>query len=552
LLYNVYMSCRLNFMENVWHETYSYEFHAEWSFIVRNSRLLSKKAVLYCLIALYIAVNLIYLTRYPFVHSDEPWLSGLSRNILEKGDYSVTEAFFDLKERHPHAIKIVFHTIQIIFIKLMGYSIFTFRFISLVFGLLTLFFMYRLGNEIFKAPGIALTAAALLAVDAQFMYAAHFARQEIIILFLFVLGLWYKITNSEAHSYKNDMILGCIIGLSIGIHPNSFIISLPFGLIYLYEILFLKERSFKSLAVLIATVAGFAAVFVSLSLYFDPRFISNYSNFGSEFDVFDPIHSKLGQIKYFYLKLFYRVSGTYYTPDIRLQFFLFGTVLIVSVFKLLRNKNNLSAERNIVFILLAIAAVNAGIIIIGRFNQTSIVFVFPLFYILVLYMLEGLAPKPRNAIAAVLITALTVSSALNYAEYKDNSYKAYLAEISKEVKPWNETLGNLNTEYYFENGKLHDYRNLAFLRSKGMSFEEYIRDNKIEYIIYSEELDLIHELRPKWDGIYGPIDWYEEMRSFIENNCELKHEFTDSYYGIRIVRYIGLKDWKIKIYRVVY
>jgi len=471
---------------------------------------------------------------------------------MEKGDYSVTEAFFDLKERNPHAIKIIFHTIQILFIKLMGYHIFTFRFISLCFGLLTLYFTYKLGIAVSNSAASALLTVLLLAADVQFIYASHFARQEIIILFIFMLGLWYKVTTSEADGMKRDIVLGILIGLSIGIHPNSFIISLPFGLIYIYEIFILKERKFRSLAAYAATAACFAALFAAVSMHFDPNFITNYSNYGSEFDVFDPITSKLGSIGYFYLKLFYRVSGTYYTPDIRFQFFLFGTALLVSIFKLTRNKSNDLQKRKIIFIILAIAAVNTGIILIGRFNQTSIVFIFPLFYLLVAYMPEGLAPKYRYTIAAILIAALAAFTISNYIEYKDNSYSSYLNEISQAVKPWDETLGNLNSEYYFENERLHDYRNLAFLKDKGMSFEEYIRGNNIKYIIFSEELDLIHELRPKWDGIYGPLDYYDEMRAFIENNCVLMHEFTDSFYGIRIVRYMNLKEWKIRIYKVAY
>ncbi|HWQ31136.1 MAG TPA: glycosyltransferase family 39 protein, partial [Negativicutes bacterium] len=487
-----------------------------------------------------------------FVHSDEPWLSGLSRNIMEKGDYSVTETFFDLMERHPHAIKIIFHTIQIIFIKLMGYSIFTFRLISLCFGLLTIYFTYRLGSAAFGSRKTALAGAAMLAVDVQFIYASHFARQEIIILFLLVLGMWYKLKNAEAPELKHDAVIGIIIGLAIGIHPNSFIISLPFGLIYLYEILVLKRRKLRSLLIYMATVACFAAFFVSLSLYFDPNFITNYSKYGNSFDVFDPITSKLGEVKYFYLKLYYGVSGTYYTPDIRFQFYIFGAALIISVYKLIKSKGKAITRSNITAILLAILAVNSGIVIIGRFNQTSIVFLFPLFYLLVAYAIEGLSSRYRYAVTALLLTALAFFTFSNYAEFRDNSYNSYLNEISSVIAPQEKTLGNLNSEYCFGNGILIDYRNLAFLRDNNISFAEYIRKNNIKYIIYSEELDFIHELRPKWDGIYGPLDYYDEMKAFLDSNCTLMHEFTDSYYGIRIVRYVGTKAWKIRIYRVDY
>jgi len=97
---------------------------------------------LYFFLLLFFIANLLSLTKFPFIHSDEPWLSGLSRNIMENKNYSVTETFFDLYERNPHAIKSIFHTIQIFFIKLFGYNIFSIRLVSLTFGVLSLLYFY--------------------------------------------------------------------------------------------------------------------------------------------------------------------------------------------------------------------------------------------------------------------------------------------------------------------------------------------------------------------------------------------------------------------------
>ncbi|HYE08690.1 MAG TPA: glycosyltransferase family 39 protein [Patescibacteria group bacterium] len=507
------------------------------------------KYLIIALFIFYIAISLFTLTRFPFVHSDESWLSGLSRNMLESRDYSVTEAFFDIKDRYPHAIKILFHTMQIIFMQLMGYSIFTFRLLSFLFGLLCIFFMYKLCKLIFHSTSGAWLAAVLLAIDVQFIYASHFARQEIIILFILLLGLWYKLKHYGDHAIMHDILLGCIIGLSIGIHPNSFIISLPFGLIYLYEI-FSKKRRFHSLVVLVGVVAGFAAFFVAISFYFDPHFISNYVKYGNEFEVFNPITSKLGEIKLFYQKLYYRVSGTYYTPNIKLQFFLFPATLIASIIKLIFNREPIEKQTRLISIILTLAAINVGIVLIGRFNQTSIVLVFPLFYILMIYVLESISPFYKTAVTALLIICISSFTLINYWEFRGNSYDKYIDQLAMAVQPGDQTLGNLNMEYYFQNGKLHDYRNLAYLEQKEMSFEDYIRKNNIEFILYSEELDLIYQLQPKWDGIYGSMDYYEEMKSFISKNCQLVHQYTDPFYGIRIVRYIGMKDWQIKVYKV--
>lgn len=509
------------------------------------------KSIIITLFIIYIAINLFTLTKFPFVHSDESWLSGLSRNIMENGDYSVTESFFDLKDRYPHAIKILFHTIQILFMKLMGYSIFTFRLISLLFGLLSLIFMYKLCKLIFNSARTAVAATLLLALDVQFIYASHFARQEIVILFILLFALWYKFRYGTSNALKHDIILGCIIGLSVGIHPNSFIIAIPFGFIYLYEIFITKTCKFHSLLTLVAVVGGFAATFVAISFYFDPHFVSNYAKFGNEFEIFNPLTSKLGEIKLFYQKLYYRVSGTYYTPNIKLQFFIFPMALVASIVMLFQRKAASENKVKMISVILALVAINAGIVIIGRFNQTSIVLVFPLFYILMFYLLKRFTPPYRITVVALLIAALTVSTSANYLEYKDNSYDKYLSQLAVAINPGSKTLGNLNTEYYFQNGSLYDYRNLAYLQQKGMTFEEYIRNNNIEFILYSEELDLIHQLQPKWDGIYGSMGYYEDMQSFIQENCQLVHQYTDPYYGVRIVRYIGMKDWNIKVYKVV-
>ena len=80
----------------------------------------------------YILISALFLTDFPWVHSDESWLAGLSRNIAETLDFSSTEPFFDAKTRYPHALKILFHALQIAVCSLAGYSITAVRLISLV------------------------------------------------------------------------------------------------------------------------------------------------------------------------------------------------------------------------------------------------------------------------------------------------------------------------------------------------------------------------------------------------------------------------------------
>ena len=71
----------------------------------------AKQNIFFIYLIIWFVINLLFLTQFPFVHTDEPWLSGLSRSILENDSPTVTEDFFDLYERHPHALKILFHTV---------------------------------------------------------------------------------------------------------------------------------------------------------------------------------------------------------------------------------------------------------------------------------------------------------------------------------------------------------------------------------------------------------------------------------------------------------
>src|SRR5665648_159848 len=102
-----------------------------------NKRIFNHPALLF--IFVYFLFNVLFLDKFPFIHSDESWLSGLSRNYLTLGTANTTEASFNIYPRFPHAIKIIFHFIQSIFIFAFSYSPFVVRLISLIFSCLTLY-----------------------------------------------------------------------------------------------------------------------------------------------------------------------------------------------------------------------------------------------------------------------------------------------------------------------------------------------------------------------------------------------------------------------------
>ena len=494
-------------------------------------------------LGLYFVCSLFFLDKFPFMHSDESWLSGLTRTMMHEGLDS-TETFFDLLPRYPHAIKSFFHIMQMPLIKMFGYGLFSVRLLSLIFSCAALFILYKIVLHFTGSKPSAFLSAAAVALDVQFIYASHFARQEIIVAFgIFIIYL-YIIKNAGVWSYKKDIITAVIIGTMIGIHPNAFIGALIAGSLYIYYIAVEKKFKVKNLAVLVGIVAGFALAFVGISYIFDAQFIAHYLKYGDHLGVTMTFSEKVRTIVPFYQKLWLGISGTYYTPWIKIQVVLFTAAIVIGAVYAFW-------DRKALLFLLPIAAVNLGYIIIGRYSQPSILFMFITCWVLVFYLLSKVNPIKIRVIATALLAAamLTVSS-LQIAPYMNNDYDDYLDEIKSVVPEDARVLANLNAGYAFAYGSLRDYRNLGYLDDNEMSFSDYVKSNGIEYIIYPEEMDFIYESRPVWNIVYGNIyPYYDDMGEFLAQECEVVHEFY-SPYGMRIVRFADDKEWSVKIYRV--
>ena len=493
-------------------------------------------------IVFWFALNLFFLTRFPLMHSDESWLSGLSRSMMG-GGLGAQEYFFDLLPRYPHAIKSVYHLLQMMFISVFGYRLFAVRLLSLVSGVLCLYAFYGLSKQFFEKP-FSLLAVAALSLNIQFLYTAHFARQEIIILSALVFSLYYFAKHRENWRLKNDLILGVVIGLSVGIHPSSFIVALAVGAVYLYDILFCINIKVKNLAWLVGMVAVFAGAFVALSYRFTPHFISNYLKYGDDLGTTRNFTAKVFEFPKFYQRLYAGTSVTYYLPNIKPYLILFGAGGMGALGFCFTQKRD-----RFVLPLAMLFAVNVGFLLIGRYSQPTIVFIFPFGLLLVLMLVHELKRMRYWLIGGLLALSL-VLSVWGIAPNLSNDYNVYLENINSMVPADAEVLANLNAEYAFDEDRLHDYRNLDYLDENQMTFEDYIETYEIGYIIYPQEMDYIYENRPIWNVLYGNIyPYYDDMKSFLENRCEEVGAFT-SPYAMRILAYSKDQSWAVRVYRV--
>jgi len=501
---------------------------------------LAKNAI-WIYLAVYFGLSLLILDKFPFMHSDESWLSGLTR-AMTAGGLNATEPFFDLWPRYPHAIKTLFHLMQMPLIAVFGYNLFAVRLLSLIFGTGALYLVYRIAQLISGSNIKALVMTVILSFDVQFLYASHFARQDIIIAFGILAVLYYILRYAEAWNWKRDIMVGVMTGLCVGIHPNSLIVALVAGSLYLY---YIARRQIKlhNLLILVGVVAGCAAVFVGLSLSFDNEFFTHYATVGEALGAGMSLPEKIAAFPGYYVKLFLQVSGTYYTPPIQLQLIVFALAALGAVTYAFK-------DHTVLRLLLPLVVVNAGFILIGRYSQPGVILMFPLGYLLVFALLDKLLKRWARLPAALLGAAVIALSVWSGAPYLNNDYDAYLNDIRVSVPSDAKVLANLNAEYAFDEGQLLDYRNLEYLEQGGLTFEEYIDSRGVEYIIYPEEMDYIYLHRPVWNILYGNLyPYYADMQRFLAERCTPVASFT-SPYAMRITGHMDDQDWTVTIYRV--
>ncbi|MGL1891558.1 MAG: glycosyltransferase family 39 protein [Spirochaetaceae bacterium] len=498
--------------------------------------------LVYVYLPLWFVINLLFLTRYPSVHSDEPWLSGLSRSMISNNSVNSTEDFFDLYERHPHGIKTLFHLLQISFIKIFSYSIFTIRLLSLVTGIFCLLLLYKVILKVFKTDKkslIALFVMVICSVDTLFLYLSHLGRQEIFLIF-FTLLMLNILLNRSIKPKQRGLLTGLILGLSVGFHPNSFIIAWPIGLYFLIEI-FRGRRQLSEGVIFIFSTLFMTSIFVALSFSFNPNFIQDYLTYGKPLGVLDTTDVKLLKLPNFYSKIFNQISGTYHNPNIKMQMLLFPIFLLFPILK----------RRNIISII-GFFGFNIGLFIIGKYSQPSIGLLTPFYYISVAIFIDILIESKKFKLLFMTpLLFLTLFFSIIEINREKESYHSYLNQITKIIPSDSNVLCGIINDYGFADGNIYDWRNLHYLKENNLTLRKYITDRDIEYIIIPDELYYIYKNRPYWNVLYGNTsDWFPRLNTFIENNCELINQFNSPGYGNRIVALRYLKQWNVKIYRV--
>ena len=518
----------------------------------------------------YTLLSFLTLTIFPRMHSDESWLGGLSMAYFTEKTPYTSEPFFDLYPRAIHLMKIWYHLITGLSLNILGYSLTAMRLPSLIAGLIALILWYLLLNQENHHPAIQLLWWLALAIMPHFIYTSHFSRQEIFLLVALLASylLWMK---ADQHPRFYDLI-PIMIGLSIGFHPNAFLLGVSFGLVYVYRLLH-KQIGWRTLMVYIGILGASAMTYISFSLIMNPSFFSGYLAYGDTLGVTAAPYDRLKNFYYFFYKLYHQIGGTYYLLDLRPYFFLALILMVLSIFTLFMGKKNRSTEMDrengqhidkayssLIESWLLIMGNLIGLLIIGRFNQTSIIFTLVHLYLIYLalynyvFWTNSNVPTRRPIIKKVLLTGLvllTLWQASNlYEELRSqptSDYEAYMDFLKANIPENAHVLGNLSGGFSIDPYHLYDIRNLYYLTG---DISDYIHTNQISYVVHYEEYDYIHR-NPKWQILYGDdTRYYDDYMAYLQAYGSPVATMTSPYYGNRIIQYQGDYPWQITIYKL--
>lgn len=497
---------------------------------------------------------------FPFVHSDEIWLAGLSREIFQKGSLMATEPFFDLFPRQPHALKSLFHFLQGVWIHIIGYQLLSIRLFSFFAGLISLFllckYFYKSLSKMeflktdLKKISLTLLLTGLTAFHIQFLYASHFARQDIFILLFLILT--YTLVEMKSFPLskgfsctKTSVYAGILTGIAMGFHPNGFLLIPAIAILFFANgMANQKLKPFVSYMILSTSFAILAFIF---SFFLNNNFLSNYLAYGESLGVQKPIYEKFISFFIYIYKLYHQIGATYFLPHIKtslIVFFLlwalsFGLAVFYKPYRIYSSP------------FLFVTGLMIGLIIIGRYNPTYVVFLFPFsaFFLLSFFRLWPQHASALTIIVAALFIGNFYNTCVTNKYMPLESYEEFALKIDESIEDGSPVLANLNMGFALTNNPFWDYRNLGYLGENRQTIASYLDTRQIKYVILSEEMDYIYRNPRPWSILYGNMDYYPDLLTYLNSQFVLISDFESPLYGMRIVRYADGYPWKIKIFK---
>ena len=522
---------------------------------------------------IWLSSNLLTLRHFPYVHSDEAWLSGLSLAMLHEKSLLVTEPFFDLFPRQVHAMKLLFHGTQAALIRCFGYQLFTVRFLSLIAGSIALVLFYNQLRHDSEANSHApLLLTALMASNIQFIYAAHLARQEILLFaVLTAVSLLYH-TQRPGRFWQMSLL----IGLSALFHPNAFLIAFMFGLLILKDYL-TSQIKLRELLQYAGILIVSAISLVGFSLTLTPDFLQNYYRYGQTLSVDAAPGQRWQNLMAYFTQLFRQNGGSYWLPDIRIWMILGSLGIVIALFLLVVKPKCLHepTRTGLSNSLCLFTGFFLGIFIIGRYNPTSILFAFyPLFLLFshliqLLWQSQKVVIRKTGLVFILLLVIFSVTTSIHtitrLTRQTSHAYDNYLASINRHLPDDSVVLGNLSSYFGLHDKPFFDIRNLGYAVDEtgqradpvtDADIVRYLKKNQINTVIWYSEYDFILK-NPVWSVLYEvdqnsdePSTLFSSLKQVLDQHGTSLYRFYSPVYGTRMIWAMGNHPWEVEIFRI--
>jgi 4-amino-4-deoxy-L-arabinose transferase-like glycosyltransferase len=250
------------------------------------------------------------LTKSPW--SDEAWFAQAGLNLATRGEMTTpvletTGTNFKGLERHTYWVMPLHLVTQAGWYKVFGFSLFSMRMLSAVFGVLALFSWYFIVGSLSGNQKVALITFVLLAFDYIFVMAASFGRGDMMSAALGAAGLAAYLYLRERNFNRAILASQSLIAACGLTHPNggvAFFVGLLFLTLY-FDRARLGWRHL-GLAAIPYTVGaiGWGAYILQAPSDFVAQFTANASTGGRMSGLTSPLSAIKNEITLRYLKAF--------------------------------------------------------------------------------------------------------------------------------------------------------------------------------------------------------------------------------------------------------
>jgi len=391
-----------------------------------------------------------------------------------------------------------YHILLSLWLKIATLSIFSSRFLSVLFGTVSVFLLYLIVEKLFNKK-TATYSSLIFALSPFAIFYSQEVRVYSLYLLLGLLSIYFYLVYIKKGKYKWSYIITTI--LAIYTHGMALLIPFFQTIHFIFQEVWIKKRSFKDWLFIQLIIFVF---FLPL-IYF---VVQESLKIASGKIIWVPPPSIIGIIKFFYL---YVAGMTFLLPNLIVGmaisiifFILIGYAIINFFYK--KNKDSSRIEKESVIFLLAWFIIPIiGLIIYSTlfssvFIEKYIIFVSPVISILVSLGIIKLKGITKNVVVVSIIILLALAVCFDIVS-KNNPNWTGASDYIKEKKSPNDVIimSFYNVQYtfsYYFNKTIFQSENITLYLEKNSMYSandhsnlntNTLKNNDIWLVLHASE-----------------------------------------------------------------